>query len=182
MRPKRERRTANSRFRKHPVTALQALSGTLATPDKGGLVKALAIAGLVALVAAGTALANGAGGVTGQAFYVNGSVYRTVNTPTDLSTTGAPAHSFDTIYDLGGAQLNVADAAPGVKGYNGGRWMVHAVSFNTSWAATVAAHDANGSGNLDSAAEVRSALADPGAGGATDLGVVKQFVCPAIKL
>ena len=144
--------------------------------------KALAIAGLVALVAGGTALANGAGGTTGPAFYVNGSVYRTVNTPTDLSNTGAPAHSFDTIYDLGGAQLNVAESAPGVPGYNGGRWMVHAVSFNTSWAATVAAHDANGSGNLDSAAEVRSALADPGAGGATDLGVVKQFVCPAIKL
>jgi hypothetical protein len=145
-------------------------------------VKALTIAALVALATTGTALANGAGGVTGPAFYVNGNLYRTVNTPTDLSKTGAPAHSFDTIYDLGGTQLNVAEAAPGVKGYNGGRWMVHAVSFNTSWAATVAAHDANGSGNLDSAAEVRSALADAGAGGATDLGVVKQFVCPAIKL
>src|SRR5918995_430263 len=151
----------------------QAPTGTLLGSNKGGLVRALLIAALLALVLTGTALANGAGGVTGPAFYVNGDVYRTVNTPTDLSNTGAPLHSFDTIYDLGGVQLNVAEAAPGMKGYNGGRWMVHAVAFNTSWAATVAAHDANGSGNLDSAAEIRSALADPGPGGATDLGVVK---------
>jgi hypothetical protein len=145
-------------------------------------VRALLTAALLALVSTGTALANGAGGVTGPAFYVDGSLYRTVNTQTDLSNTGAPAHSFDTIYDLGGAQLNVATAAPGDTGYNGGRWMVHAIAFNTSWAATVAAHDANDSGNLDSAAEIRSALADPGPGGAKDLGVVKQFVCPVIKL
>ena len=31
-------------------------------------------------------------------------------------------------------------------------------------------------------AEVQAALADAGPGGATDAGVVKQFVCPAIKL
>ena len=130
---------------------------------------------------AGQALA-GSGGVTGPAFYVDGLLYRTVNTPTDLSGTGAPAHSFDTIYDLGGAQLNVATAAPGDRGYNGGRWMVHALAFRTSWAATVTAHDANGSGNLDSDEEIAAALADPGAGGAIDLGVVKQFVCPVIKV
>jgi hypothetical protein len=135
-----------------------------------------------ALVAAGSALANGAGGVTGPAFYVDGQLYRTVNTPTDLSNTGAPAHSFDTIYALGGQPFNVATAAPGDRGYNGGRWMVHAIAYNTSWAATVAAHDANGSGNLDSASEVEAALADPGPGGAVDTGVVRQFVCPVIKL
>ena len=28
--------------------------------------------------------------------------------------------------------------------------MVHEIAYNTSWAATVAAHDANGSGDLDS--------------------------------
>ncbi|MGH3104194.1 MAG: hypothetical protein ACRDN6_08895 [Gaiellaceae bacterium] len=139
------------------------------------------LASLTALVIAGSATANGAGGVTGPAFYVDGELYRTVNTPTDLSGTGAPAHSYDTIYALGG-QRNVATAAPGDRGYNGGRWMVHAVAYNTSWAATVAAHDANGSGDLDSAAEVSAALADPGAGGATDTGVVKRFVCPVIKL
>jgi hypothetical protein len=144
--------------------------------------KAFIVVAALALVGAGTALAGGSGGVTGPAFYVDGQLYRTVNTPTDLSRTGAPAHSFDTIYDFGGAQLNVATAAPGDRGYNGGRWMVHALGFNTSWAATVAAHDTNDSGNLDSAAEVGAALADAGPTGARDLGVVKRFVCPVIKL
>jgi hypothetical protein len=142
------------------------------------LAMALAVA---ALAASGTALAR-SGGVTGPAFYVDGTLYRTVNTPTDLSHTGAPVHSFDTIYALAGQPFNVATAAPGDRDYNGGRWMVHDIHFNTSWAATVAAHDANGSGDLDSEAEVLAALADPGAGGATDAGVVKQFVCPVIKL
>ena len=109
-------------------------------------------------------------------------LYRTVNTPTDLSHTGAPAHSFDTIYALAGQPFNVATAAPGDRDYNGGRWMVHEIAYNTSWAATVAAHDANDSGDLDSEAEVLAALADAGPGGATDAGVVKQFVCPVIKL
>ena len=143
--------------------------------------KTIILAAAIALVTAGTALAGGSGGVTGPAFYVNGVLYRTVNTPTDLTHTGAPAHSFDTIYALTG-QLNVATAAPGDPGYNGGRWMVHGIAYNTSWAATVAAHDTNGSGDLDSAAEVQAALADAGAGGATDTGVVKEFVCPVIKL
>jgi hypothetical protein len=135
---------------------------------------------VVLAMAAGAAMA-GAGGVTGPAFYVDGDLYRTVNTPTDISGTGAPAHSFDTIYDLGGTQPNVATAAPGDPGYNGGRWMVHSLAFNTSWAATVAAHDLNGSGDLDSDEEIAAALSDPGAGGVTDLGIVKQFVCPVIK-
>jgi hypothetical protein len=145
-------------------------------------VKAFIVVAALALAGASAALAGGAGGVTGPAFYVDGQLYRTVNTPTDLSRTGAPAHSFDTIYDFGGAQPNVATAAPGDRGYNGGRWMVHALGFNTSYAATVAAHDVNDSGDLDSAAEVAAALADPGPAGADDLGVVKQFVCPVIKL
>jgi hypothetical protein len=146
--------------------------------------KATVLAALVAaaLVAGGSAFAGGSGGATGPAFYVNGQLYRTVNTPTDLSRTGAPLHSFDTIYALAGQPYNVATTAPGLPGYNGGRWMVHAIAYNTSWATTVAAHDANGSGDLDSAAEVAAALADPGPGGATDTGVVKMFVCPVIKL
>jgi hypothetical protein len=145
--------------------------------------KAFIVVVVLALVGAGTSLAAGSGGVSSEpAFFVDGQLYRTVATPTDLSGTGAPAHSFDTIYDFGGAQLNVATAAPGDPDYNGGRWMVHALGFNTSWAATVAAHDANDSGDLDSAAEVAAALADAGPTGARDLGVVKQFVCPVIKL
>jgi hypothetical protein len=144
------------------------------------------VATTLVLVLAGLTLAAaahaGSGGVTGPAFYVDGQLYRTVGTPTDLSGTGAPAHSFDTIYDLGGVQPNVATAAPGDPGYNGGRWMVHALGFATSYAATVAAHDANGSGDLDSYAEIAAALADAGPAGSSDLGVVKRFVCPVIKV
>ena len=143
--------------------------------------KAFLFAAAASLVLAGSASAASSGGVTGAAFYVDGKLYRTVNTPTDLSGTGAPAHSFDTIYALAG-QRNVATAAPGDAGYNGGRWMVHAIAYNNSWSATVAAHDTNASGDLDSAAEVQAALADRGPGGATDQGVVKQFVCPVIPL
>jgi hypothetical protein len=136
------------------------------------------LAATVALVAATAAVAGGSGGVTGPAFYVNGQLYRTVNTPTDLSKTGAPDSSFDTIYDFGGLQLNVATAAPGDRGFNGGRWRVHALSF-ANYAAAVAQFDTNGSGNFDSAGEVSAALA---AGATRDLGVVKSFECPVIQV
>jgi hypothetical protein len=137
----------------------------------------VALALTVALGAASSAVA-GSGGVTGPAIYVNGQLYRTVNTPTDLSKTGAPDSSVDTIYDFGGLQLNVATAAPGDPGFNGGRWRVHALSF-TNYAGAVARFDTNGSGNFDSASEVNAALA---AGAATDLGVVKSFECPVIHV
>ena len=150
-----------------------------ATPIRLGLSLAVAAG---ALLTASAAMAVGAGGVSGPAFYVDGELYRTVGTPTDLEHTGAPGHSFDVIYDFGGGQPNVATAAPGDVGYNGGRWRVHALAFNTSWAATVAEHDVNGSGDLDSAAEVTATLADPTTSGATDIGVVKSFVCPTIKV
>ena len=132
----------------------------------------------VAAVSAAAAGAAGSGGVTGPNFYVNGQLYRTVATPTDLSQTGAPDSSFDTIYDFGGLQLNVADAAPGLPGYNGGRWRVHALSFS-NYAAALQQFDANGSGSFDSAGEVRAALSS---GAAMDLGIVKSFECPAIKV
>jgi len=139
---------------------------------------------LTAVVAAAFALIPGVAhaGVGGPAFYVNGTLYRTVGTPTDLSNTGAPESSFDTIYDFGGAQMNVATAAPGDAGYNGGRWRVHALAWNTDYATTLAAHDADHDGALDTNAEVWAALDDTGVGGATDAGIVKSFECPAIPL
>jgi hypothetical protein len=127
----------------------------------------------------GVAGAAGAGGVSGPAFYADGTVYRTVGTPTDLSGTGAPASSFDTLYDLGGAQpLNVSTVAPGDLGYNGGRWMVHGIAFS-DYDAAVTQFDSNGSGDFDSDEEIEAALA---AGAAVDTGVVKSFVCPVIRL
>ena len=141
------------------------------------------IALMTVLSAVGVASANGngngAGGVTGPAFYVDGQLYRTVLTPTDFSNTNAPVDSFDIIYDFGGLQMyNVADSAPGMTDYNGGRWMVRSLSFG-DYSAALAAHDYNSSGDFDSLAEVMGALGD---GSATDNGVVKSFECPVIKL
>lgn len=132
-----------------------------------------------AVLMAGAAAAPASAGVTGPAFYVDGTMYRTVGTPTDLSGTGAPASSFDKLYDLGMYQPAVAEAAPGDRDYNGGRWMVHAISFPHGYDAAVMAGDSNGNDVLDSDAEVLAAIS---AGAAVDNGVVKQFVCPVIKL
>ena len=141
-------------------------------------VAAIAI-GFGGIVAAGTAAGagpgNGAGGVTGPAFYVDGELYRTVGTPTDFAGTGAPASSFDTIYALPGVP-NVAEAKPGDRDFNGGRWQVHAVSFD-DFGVALSAADANNSGTFDSAEEVEVAIE---LGLAHDEGVVKSFQCPVI--
>lgn len=118
-------------------------------------------------------------GVSGPAFYVDGEVYRTVGTPTDFSTTGAPDHSYDTIYQFAGDQdLNVATAAPGDRDYNGGRWRVQVIDYASGedYESALATFDANGSGDFDSAAEVQAAI---------DAGVVTttagpSFECPVI--
>ena len=127
-----------------------------------------------------TPVLTSASGVSGPAFYVNGMLYRTVGTPTDLSTTGAPARSFDVIYNFFGAQTyNVATAAPGDPGFNGGRWQVHRITFPAGYAAALAANDANGSGDFDTAEEVEAALGD---GTALDQGVVREFVCTVVRI
>ncbi len=141
----------------------------------------LAATGLTTGLVAATILAGGAAsaGVGGPAFYVDHQLYRTVATPTDLSGTGAPTHAWDLIYDFGGAQLNVATAAPGDPGYNGGRWQVHALSFPNGYPTALTVGDLDSDGVLDSTVEIAAAIA---AGAAVDTGVVKQFVCPAIPL
>ncbi|MGH3072777.1 MAG: hypothetical protein ACRDNB_10985 [Gaiellaceae bacterium] len=133
---------------------------------------------VIAATAAALLASTAGAGVGGPAFYVDGTLYRTVGTPTDLSGTGAPAQAWDTIYDFGGNQLNVATAAPGDEGYNGGRWQVHALAFPAGYAAALSAGDANGNGAIDSDEELAAALA---AGTAADTGVVRQFTCPVIK-
>jgi hypothetical protein len=149
--------------------------------NKTNLLTIAAISALGAIVplSAGIASAagNGAGGVTGPAFYVDGELYRTVGTPTDFSGTGAPAHSYDTIYGIDG-QPNVATAAPGDTDYNGGRWQVLPVAIE-DYDAALAAADANGSGDLDSDAELAVAVeaqlaivGDP----------VNSFLCPVIPV
>ena len=101
-----------------------------------------------------------------------------MGTPTDLSGTGAPAHSFDLIHEFFGLQLNVTAAAPGDPGYNGGRWAVDGLRF-ADYQAAVDRYDSNRSGDLDSDEEVAAALAGSAA---TDIGVVKSFECPVIPL
>lgn len=110
-----------------------------------------------------------AGGPPSLAFYVDGARYRTIATPTDLSGTGAPAHSFDTIYVLGGTLANVAEAKPGDRDYNGGRWMVTPVT----WAIGVTPVQ------LTRAEDVE-AYAD--AGMLTIEDPVAWFVCPVIPV
>jgi hypothetical protein len=73
-----------------------------------------------------------AGGPPSLGFYVDGVRYRTVGTPTDFSSTGAPASSFDRIYALGAGLANVAEAKPGDRDFNGGRWMVFPVTWNVT--------------------------------------------------
>lgn len=129
---------------------------------------------LVALAALAVA-APASAAVSGPAFWIDGALYRTVATPTDLSGTGAPASSFDSIYSFGGKQLNVADAKPGDTDYNGGRWMVRELDFPSGYAAAVASGDTNGDGVIDSTAELHRSFVD---GTAVDTGkVLREFVC-----
>jgi hypothetical protein len=133
----------------------------------------LALAGVAAASVAVSGAATGAG-VSGPAIYVDHALYRTVATSTDLSGTGAPQQSWDTIYSFDGAQMSVATAAPGDRDFNGGRWQVHSVSFPDGYSAALAAGDLDGNGVLDSTDEVAAALAS---GTAVDDGIVKYFVC-----
>ena len=139
----------------------------------------------VAVLTTGMALSVGAtggalaAGVSGPAIYVNHVLYRTVATPTDLSGTGAPTQSWDTIYNFFGAQRSVATAAPGDRGYNGGRWQVHKVSSPLGYPAALNAGDLDSNGVLDSADEINAALAS---GALVDEGIVKYFVCTLNKV
>jgi hypothetical protein len=94
------------------------------------LVAAMATAVFVTALAVSTVAA--AAGPPGLAFYVDGERYRTVATPTDLSDTGAPEQSYDRIYALGNGLINVAEAKPGDRDYNGGRWIVLGIEWHVA--------------------------------------------------
>ncbi len=134
-----------------------------------------------ALALAGLALASPASaGVSGPAFWIDGQLYRTVATPTDLSGTGAPASTYDAIYSFAGYQRNVAEAKPGDSDFNGGRWQVHELSFPSGYAAALASGDANGNGQIDSTAELDIALAN---GTVVDTGqILSMFVCTVNRI
>lgn len=114
-------------------------------------------------------------GVSGPAFWIDGTLYRTVATPTDLSGTGAPSSTYDAIYSFAGNQRNVAEAKPGDRDFNGGRWQVHELAFPSGYAAALASGDTNGNGQIDSTAELQVAFDD---GTAVDTGnILRSFVC-----
>lgn len=127
---------------------------------------ALAIGSAVLLLSV-LASSVAAGGPPALAFYVDDVRYRTIATPTDLSNTGAPDSSFDTIYALGGDLINVAEAAPGDTDYNGGRWQVVAID----WLGNTPIQFTNDADILQAEMDGYLAISeDP----------VQQFTCPAI--
>lgn len=93
------------------------------------IVSVLAIFGFVLSL---TAAPVAAGGPPSLAFYVDGVRYRTVATPTDFSNTGAPDFTYDRIYALGSGLINVAEAKPGDRDFNGGRWAVMPITWHTT--------------------------------------------------
>ena len=137
-----------------------------------------ALTAVLAAALATTGAAFAGNGPPHIGFYVDGASYRTVGTPTDFSGTGAPAQSFDTIYEFSGAQLNIATAAPGDQDYNGGRWRVQVLGFPSGYPAALVSADANGNGVIDSDAELGLAFAD---GTAVIAGAGPSFECPVIK-
>ncbi len=130
--------------------------------------KLISIASASLLALALSAGAVTAAGPPGIGFYVDDALYRTVGTPTDFSNTGAPAHSFDTIYALGGDLLNVAESKPGDRDYNGGRWMVLPVTWHVTPVQLTSAEQV-----LEFESMNRLEI------GTTP---VAQFVCPAIPM
>jgi hypothetical protein len=127
----------------------------------------LALSGalLISAVAVGT---TAAGGPPHVGFYVDGALYRTIGTPTDFSGTGAPAHSFDRIFALGEGLTNVAEAKPGDRDFNGGRWMVIPVD----WAGYTPTQLTSADDLIALEAAGMISFGDP----------VKYFECPVIPL
>ena len=129
------------------------------------LAAALTATALLTSVAASSVFAGSAPHI---GFYADGTLWRTVGTPTDFSNTGAPASSFEAIYALGDGLVNVAAAAPGDPGFRGGRWMVLPITWSTTPV------------QLTSGDQV---LAYASAGMLTIASTpVKEFECPVIPL
>jgi len=105
--------------------------------------KVLCMAALIVAVS-GVALAGGAT-VVDDAIWANGQLYGTVVTPTTFKS--PPPHSTDLIYSFAMSgltgQRSVAEAAPGDRDYNGGRWRVQMVVFTPLG---LSVHDPDGDG------------------------------------
>lgn len=93
--------------------------------------RAIAAASALTLLASVGASGVLAGGPPSLAFYVDDVRYRTVGTPTDFFGTGAPESTYDRIYNLG-TGINVGEAKPGDRDFNGGRWLVYTVTWHVA--------------------------------------------------
>lgn len=141
--------------------------------------RATAAASAITLLASIGASGVLAGGPPQLSFYIDDVRYRTVGTPTNFFGTGAPASTYDHIYNLG-TGINVADAKPGDRDFNGGRWQVHQLAFPNGYAAALATGDVNGNGQIDSTAELQLAFDN---GTAVDTGVIlRTFECTVNKV
>lgn len=123
--------------------------------------------------------AGGAKHVRAGAIWVDDELYGTVLTPNTLPS-NAPAGSFDIIYSFDGSgldgQRSIADAAPGDRDYNGGRWMVFAVTFTQLGKAI---HDGDNDGVVDfELTNDADLMTHAGLGHFTISGPVKYFSCP----
>jgi hypothetical protein len=102
-------------------------------------------------------------GPPGGTIYAHDVAYQTVATPNDLPDHG----KFDAIYVLGDDLAAVAESAPGDRDYNGGRWEVRVVTFETI-APT----------QFTNVEDLREAEA---MGQVSFSEVVRRFVCPLIR-
>lgn len=104
------------------------------------------------------------GGPPTNMIYANDELFTGVNAPRDLP----PQGKFDTIYVLGNGLASVADAAPGDPDYNGGRWEVRLVTWNTI-----------GPTQFTNDEQVEAAAA---AGQITIGEIVRRFECPLVPM
>jgi hypothetical protein len=118
-----------------------------------------------------------AGGPPAGAFWVDGMTYRTVVTPAQLPNKG-PKDGLYIIEGLGG-QNPVAEAKPGDRDYNGGRWQVYVLAFTDDG---IAVHDPDGDGaanfQLMSWEMVNHHIS---LGHLEQVAMGPSFVCPMIK-
>ena len=96
--------------------------------------------------------------------YANDELFTGVNAPRDLPKHG----TFDAIYVLGSDLMAVADAAPGDRDYNGGRWEVRLVTW-----VSIPPRQFTNDRQIDAAAA---------AGQITIGDVVRRFECPLIPM
>lgn len=118
-----------------------------------------------------------------DSFWVDDELFRTIGTPTSLPDQGPKdgLFAFQGFADGGlDGQTPVAEAKPGDKDYNGGRWQVTVLTFT---AAGKAVHDPDGDGmvnfQLTSWEQVVHHLNV--LGHLTVVGPGPSFVCPVIE-